>query len=270
MSYYGWIPILSGDVSLEAMKSLSVSGCYSDETIFTDYIKPIKCRRKTYYDRDKRIIKINIEIPELCILTVNIDTLDSGGLVKFDYAIELGREDDILHEFYAQIAYNSIKDFYHLHIHHDSKDDYILRPVIADEPKIAVQKILNQYRRKIILYHKQISNTVRDSVLKRGISKLVLKIFKDMFCISDYICGIQQINIALGEFTYALSFIDCCINDDKEKSELREIFSNAAESLKIIRERIAWRLGFFVTFIALCIATLSLIANIAKIFVNFR
>jgi len=52
----------------------------------------------------------------------------------------------------ALAIYRFIRDVYHKHIHHSG--DLPLRPVEVDAENDAIEGILNQYRQKVILYHR--------------------------------------------------------------------------------------------------------------------
>lgn len=262
MNYYGWVPILSGNIFLGFHNQKK-----RDEIILADYIEP-KCCVRNYYSHPqdpKRLSKIEIGIPEQCIVSVNIEEICINGLIKFNFDTKLETEKPIVRKIILQIAYNSIKDFYHLHIHHSHDDDYIQTPVIAANMEEAVEKILEQYKKKIVKYHMQISKAIEKTVIKNKFGGLLRFILRDILHLSNYIWAIQQINIAIGEFTYAISFIRCCIDDERRKKEEVEIFFNAGNSLKVIREKIAWRLGFYVAVIALGISLFDVKLLIIKI-----
>jgi len=270
MNYYGWIPIISDDISFGRMKNPPpIAGDDSDKVVFFDERRrPITCDRTLYYDEGNKLTRMAIDIPEMCFLNVKIEDICNKGLVKFSWneiTIAPVAENKELRKLYAQIIYNSIKDLYHSHIHHDPLDSYALRPSSCDNQQEAITDILNQYLEKTVSYHKQLSEVLKGTVLKKRWWSLIGKIFRDLFHIAEYIYGIQQANMALGEFTYAVGFIDNYIPEN-DKSRLKDVFSNVSESMKVIRERIAWRLGFFVAFIALGIATWSLMFNAINLF----
>ena len=87
-----------------------------------------------------------------------------------------------------------MRDFYHEHIYAAS-GDFALRPVLADDERDAVRKILHQYQAKIIDYHSEIKNCL--SLFE---SSTIVPSSRSLLDLMEDICS------ARGEMIYAMSF----------------------------------------------------------------
>ena len=56
------------------------------------------------------------------------------------------------------VVLDIIKNIYHSHVHHNKLADCEIRPVKANSYDEAILEIVNQYRKKINMYHNTISN----------------------------------------------------------------------------------------------------------------
>ena len=201
--WYGWIPILSGRLFFEKEEDIEKRAKELQKEIAEQEEYPYLIEY-THESRDKweiilrttRRIKLQFEVK-----------LEDNGLCKIK-PINGDPSYDA-----ALAIYRFIRDVYHKHIHHSG--DLPLRPVEVDAENDAIEGILNQYRQKVILYH---------------------RIAKDLID-SRRVGAIKEICAGRGEMQYAKTFITLFITGN-QKGDLIRIFENSDISLGVLTERI--------------------------------
>lgn len=228
MIFWGWIPILTKKVLFEYfIDQLEQNGwekVSEDEKESIRYIlktNEIRCYR--YYDsEDKNGKKFKAIVCINNYKIIHVFMHDSEDNIKAhaecaihdDGIVEIKLDSDESSTKIAKRIYILIRDIYHSHTHHGMYDDLLLKPVIADNKKEAIEKILNQYEKKIIEYHR---------VIKEDIEKQ-----------KDFPEAIKQITKFNGEMTYALAFTKLTKLHNQEHEIYNSIFSNSIQSINVL------------------------------------
>lgn len=205
--WYGWIPILSGKLFLEKEEDIEKRAKDLQKEIKEQEGYPYLIEH-THESRDKwKIILRTKRLTRRIELQFEVKLEDNGlckikpisGDPSYDAALAI---------------YRFIRDVYHKHIHHSG--DLPLRPVEVDAENDAIEGILNQYRQKVILYH---------------------RIAKDLIDSRRVGVAIKEICAGRGEMQYAKTFITLFITGN-QKGDLIRIFENSDTSLGVLMERI--------------------------------
>jgi hypothetical protein len=247
MGFWAWIPILTQRVHFEYLMETMlpdelVSISESDkETI--EYI--LKTNEYNYYKtedvEDKEHKKYKVII---CLKSYKIEHIfvyDSEDKIKVharcsiydDGIIEIQLDSstapiqDQIQPGVAKRIYIIIRDVYHSHTHHGLYDDAKLIPVLCDSKKEAVDKILTQYEKKIITYHKAINIDVKDH--------------------NDFTEAIKLITSAKGEMHYGLNFITLLKNIVDNFEMFSFIFSNSNQSISILANEIELKFNNYIS-----------------------
>ena len=114
--------------------------------------------------------------------------------------------------------YIVIRDVYHSHTHHDMYDDILLHPVLADNKKDAIEKLLNQYERKIITYHKAIKIDIKGH--------------------NDFNAAINLITLSKGEMGYASALVALQSEQIDGFESYKNVFLNSFQSITVLANEI--------------------------------
>ncbi len=228
MIFWGWIPILTKKVLFEYLiDRLEQNGwekVSEEEKESIRYIlktDEIQCYR--YYDsEDKNGKKFKAIICITDYKIIHVFMHDSEDNIKAhsectihdDGIVEIKLDSDTASTKVAKRIYILIRNVYHSHTHHGAYDDLLLKPVIADNKKEAIEKILNQYEKKIIEYHRTIKDDIENE--------------------KDFPLAIKQITKSNGEMAYALAFTELTKLQIKEPESYNSIFSNSIQSINVL------------------------------------
>ncbi|PKP60252.1 MAG: hypothetical protein CVT89_00255 [Candidatus Altiarchaeales archaeon HGW-Altiarchaeales-2] len=105
-------------------------------------------------------------------------------------------------------VYVCVRDLYHQHTHHDESHELLLCVVNEENEEKNISKILDQYRKKIIKYHK----TIKEGIENHPDEKILL----------------NDILLAKGEMRYAMRLIELT----NQSVHLKEQFQHSYESFK--------------------------------------
>ena len=295
---YGWIPILTHRLRPEDQKQLdNIPLQISDKWKF---IKKTYLRSyEPFFKKDGFLEKISLNFNEFTgikkvIVSCNIkDT----GLIKFKIEeIENCNtcDNDIFVNFtLPSVVLDIIKNIYHSHVHHNKLADCEIRPVKANSYDEAILEIVNQYRKKINMYHNTISNLKNRFSFKDIIEDM--KSPKNNDCMTRFNAFIKTIKLipfslwwfvkrfftskskcthsltqaALGDFQYGISFVNLHEKDINKKNEkladsIRKSFLGANQSLLLLREGSTFRIMYIIAFIAVVFAGIQLV-NISNL-----
>ena len=208
-TWYGWIPILSGKLFLEEEENIEKRARKLQEEIEDQEEYDIEY---THESRDKWELTLRTEGREEFKFEVK---LEDNGLIRIK---PIGRDpsyDVVL------AIYRFIRDVYHKHVHHSG--DLPLFPVEANTENDVIEGILNQYRRKVVFYHR-IARELIDSRRYDDAKNLILA--------------------GRGEMQYAKTFITLFITGS-QKEDLIMIFDNSDTSLEVLMERVNTYLSMF-------------------------
>lgn len=238
MAFWGWIPILTRKVHFEylinIMKQDGLVDLNEDELELVRYI--LKNEEYICYKRedkeDKQLEKFNVII---CVKEHKIEHVlmfDSennikaharcliydDGIVEIKLDSDTAPVSDRIKPRVAKRIYIVIRDVYHSHTHHEPYDDLKLYPVLAENKKDAIEKLLNQYELKIITYHKAI--------------KIDIKTY------NDFPEAIKLITSAKGEMKYASRFVALVKEHIDDLDSYISVFSNGFESISVLSDEI--------------------------------
>ncbi len=194
MTYYGWIPTLAGEEIFDSLCSEFVSNSERLPEDLRDAVKDFVRNElrwnvgrvfvisKNLFDLKKsnnlifiqfnanwRIEKIAIvegDFKKLVqgnvatIATANIVFHDRGlvEIVLTSFNRDYERHNVDQHKVGRQM-FRIVRDVYHVHTHHKHQD-VLLEPVCANNPDEAKDKLLKQYLKKIVDYHKEVKARV--------------------------------------------------------------------------------------------------------------
>ncbi len=207
MTFWAWIPILTKQIQYEyfitKMKEDGLVDVSESDKETIRYIlksEDFDCyERQDFEDENQKIFKAILCVKDYKIKHVfmydsegKIKTLAhcsiyDNGLVKINLDSKTGQLSDKIQPIVAKRIYILIRDVYHSHTHHGKYDDLHLSPILSDSKEYAIKKLLNQYDKKIIIYHKAIKIDVKDY--------------------NSFSEAIKLITSAKGEMNYALHFI---------------------------------------------------------------
>lgn len=208
-TWYGWIPILSGKLFLEKEEDIEKRARKLQEEIKDQYDYDIEY---THESRDKWELTLRTERGGEFQFEVK---LKDNGLIRIEPTGGDPPYDVVL------TIYRFIRDVYHEHIHHSG--DLLLLPVEASTENDAVEGILDQYRRKVVFYH---------------------RIAKDLIDLRRYDDAKELILAGRGEMQYAKAFITL-FTTGQRKEDLIRIFENSDTSLEVLMEKVntysSWR-----------------------------
>ncbi|KXB08474.1 hypothetical protein AKJ56_01195 [candidate division MSBL1 archaeon SCGC-AAA382N08] len=111
-------------------------------------------------------------------------------------------------------AYRYIRDVYHHHIHHS--EDQPLQLVEAEKEEEAIEKIIDQYRRKIIYYNRHAHSFLKENEYSYAFEEII--------------------SPGIGEMNYAKNFATLFQKGDK-KNNLIQTFNNSVNSLRALRDK---------------------------------
>lgn len=236
--YFGWIPTLTHEViaSKEIKEGKTFSRVFSDLKLNQEANIELK-----KLDEKGFLELFEVSIPEVCGIKVECKVRPSG-LTSFSFSFFLPKDPKIDPIFKKKLVislFDFIRDLYHEHVHHEKKDDAILKPIEAKTEDEAIEKILKQYWDKVIYYHKDI-----------GTKKGVLRFFHTRKRINFLASG-------LGELVYAQSFVSLHKDNIKNWEEKAECFLRAFTSLGILKDRLGWNIMFAISIIVGILTLLS-------------
>lgn len=235
VTYYGWIPILTPNVI--------ASNKLKEGDVFVRVLE--FCRKKVNIkvnklDKNGFLSSFEVVIPEKQRKLINVEcNIKLSGLTSFSfffYKKPQTQFNEITKYFKNKLVINlfdSIRDLYHEHVHHEKKDDAILKPVEAKAEDEAIEGILNQYLNKVIYYHK-------DTGSKKG--NILIRFLDTRKRINFLASG-------MGELVYAQSFVSLHKDKIKNWEENIKCFLRAFESLKILRSKLEWGIMFALSLI---------------------
>ena len=205
--WYGWIPILSGELSI------SIEYVEYKARTLSEEIKALYDVKYSHEELNKWPNKWEIELLKTENRLKLICEVESNGLCKITPANGTATQDNI------SACYRFVRDIYYQHIHHSG--DQLLDPIETNDRPDAIEKILKQYRKKIVEYHRVVRELITLGILKS----------------EDAI--IDRISTGRGEMQYAKSFINLFFSKDSEQREnLLRVFENADKSLEILMEKV--------------------------------
>lgn len=236
MVYWGWIPILTKKVHFEygiskiIGKGWEIASAEEKIEIYQILgIDGVECYRHWEYE-DKNNKKFKIIV---CIQNYKINNffaydskerikahakckMHDDGLVEIELdhkTVPIGKR---VQSEVAKRVYISIRDIYHPHTHHTMYEDILLKPVFAANKEEAVERLLAQFDKKIIYYHKVIK--------------------PDIETYRDFDRAIEITNKAKGEITYAISFIRLFREYINDFESYLSVFSNSFQSITTLAE----------------------------------
>ncbi|MBA5941898.1 MAG: hypothetical protein H0M93_00975 [Methanophagales archaeon] len=201
VSWYGWIPILSGKLTLTEEKDINekakrlqkeIDVC-EEYTIEYEYEGTGKWKIVLKTKAGNLEVDCEVEESGLCKIT------HVGGVASYDKIVAI---------------YRFIRDIYHMHIHHSG--DLQLRPIEINGRDAGIEKILDQYRQKVTYYPQE----VKDHIDNRR-----------------YDDAIDSILAGRGEMQYAKSFTNLFFDDDPRDS-LNRTFESADKSLEVLMQKV--------------------------------
>lgn len=148
--------------------------------------------------------------PLLTKVEVNLKT----GLAKITY-------DGRFH--YLKQSFAVVRDLFHTHLHNPSNEDFSLTPVETSSEEQAIQDILNQYKMKVVNYHR---------FVKRHLDRMETRYTGQSAQSCQVYC-----NCGMGEMLYAHVFLDRFLADDAGYRTLTKVFQTARESLEVLHQR---------------------------------
>ena len=232
-AFWGWIPILTTRVHFEYLISVMVHDRFMDlsesDKEFVHHILKTKehiCyMREDLEDENSNRYKVIICSKDYKIEHVlffdgenNLKahaqcSICDDGFVEIKLDDDSATISDRIKPDVAERVYIVIRDVYHSHTHHDKYDDLLLHPVLADNKKDAIEKLLNQYERKIITYHKAI--------------KIDMKEY-------DFNAAINLITLAKGEMGYASALLVQQSKHIDEFESYKNVFLNSLQSISVL------------------------------------
>ena len=232
-AFWGWIPILTTRVHFEYLISVMVHDRFMDlsesDKEFVHHILKTKehiCyMREDLEDENSNRYKVIIGSKDYKIEHVlffdgenNLKahaqcSICDDGFVEIKLDDDSATISDRIKPDVAERVYIVIRDVYHSHTHHDKYDDLLLHPVLADNKKDAIEKLLNQYERKIITYHKAI--------------KIDMKEY-------DFNAAINLITLAKGEMGYASALLVQQSKHIDEFESYKNVFLNSLQSISVL------------------------------------
>ena len=236
VAFWGWIPILTNKVHFEYLISIMEHDGFADlsesDIEFVRNILETKeyiCyMREDSEDKNSNKYKVIICLKDYKIEHVLFfdgeNTLKAHAQCSIcdDGFVEIKLDDDSatisdrIKPDVAERVYIVVRDVYHSHTHHDKYDDLLLHPVLADNKKNAVEKLLDHYEKKIITYHKAIKIDVKD----------------------DSNEAIDLITLAKGEMEYASALVVQQSKHIDDFESYKNVFSNSLQSISVLSDYI--------------------------------
>ncbi|WP_456328292.1 hypothetical protein [Archaeoglobus sp.] len=271
ITYYGWIPTLAGEEVFDSLCSEFVSNSErlpkdlrdavkdfvrnelgwnvgkvfvisknlfdlkkSNNLIFIQFNTNWRLEKVAIVEGDfKKLVQENVTT----IATANIVFHDKGlvEIVLTSFNRNYKRHNVDQHKVGRQI-FRIVRDVYHVHTHHKHQD-VLLEPVCANNPDEAKDKLLKQYLKKIVDYHKELKARVDLG-------------FWHYFSIFKYKDAENVILQALGEIIYGESFSEMFHRNYISR------FKRAKDSLQALHNRIKAKYYLFSIILALPSVTL--------------
>ena len=238
MTFWAWIPILTKQIQYEFfITKMKYDGLVdvseSDKETIRYILKSedFDCyRRQDSEDENQKTFKAILCVKDYKIKHVfmydsegKIKTLAhciiyDNGLVKINLDSNTAQISDKIQPKVAKRIYILIRDVYHSHTHHGKYDDLHLLPVLSDNKEFAIEKLLNQYDKKIIIYHKSIKIDVKNH--------------------TDFNAAIKLITSAKGEMNYALHFLTLMKDDVDDFESYKSSFLINIQSISILADEL--------------------------------
>ena len=233
VAFWGWIPILTKGVHFEYLISIMAHDGFmdlseSDKEFVRQILKTkehICYMREDIEDENSNRYKVIICSKDSKIEHVlffdgknNLKahaqcSICDDGFVEMKLDDDSATISDRIKPDVAERVYIVIRDVYHSHTHHDKYDDLLLHPVLADNKKDAIEKLLNQYERKIITYHKAIKVDVKEY---------------------DFNDAINLITRAKGEMGYASALVVQQREYIDDFESYKNVFLNSLQSISFL------------------------------------
>lgn len=158
--------------------------------------------------------------------------VDQRGLVKIDEVYFEGGEKEEL----VKQVYIITRDIYHFHVFHSGYEDLLLQPVNANYRSEAVHAIMEQYIKKIVLYHKFIKRTLQKIEQSHVRSNKRTGVKKAQEVINSLSNLVKR---AKGEMLHGLTLSDLyCEELDEPRGFFKARLSTAMESFDVLAEEI--------------------------------
>ena len=238
MTFWAWIPILTKEIQYEffitKMKDNGLVDVSESDKETIRYIlksEDFDCYRqqdsedenqKTFKAilcvKDYKIEHVFMYDSEGKIKTLAHCSIYDNGLVKINLDSSTAQISDKIQPKVAKRIYILIRDVYHSHTHHGKYDDLHLLPVLSDDKKYAIKKLLNQYDKKIIIYHKTIKIDVKNH--------------------TGFNAAIKLITSAKGEMNYALHFLTLMKADVDDFESYKSSFLINIRSISILADEL--------------------------------
>ena len=227
---WGWIPNLTGDCFFGydgahsfLSKNSGAKECEKKYTHISDTDNSAEWTIKYKFLEDGKILaEMRLNNDDLR-MSADISVIDKRGITSFTMK-NVDNKDEM--EKYFEILHLCFKSEFHKHTHHSDDDrrgaDRLLIPVIVEDKKIAIEKICEQYVKKVSNYPiilKALKEKRRKEMREGKIGTEKENEFHELYI------------LARGEFQYGSFFTDLFSNDLGSISELRKKSLNMGPEL---------------------------------------